>query len=236
MKPHILILPGWNSAKALYSPLVDTFIEEGFRVSVMSFPGFPDCPAPNKPWSLSDYVTFTDTYISTHIKGPYIIIGHSFGGRVALKYASISRPLLQGVVLTGAPGFRPVPWYRYYPVFTLAKLGGVICPEWVRKKIRNAYYYIFHIHDYTRVSGTMKETFKRIVSENVLPYMLGITVPVLLVWGEADRIVPVQIAKKMHRTIKNSELIIIPSARHSVPFSHAKEFVTEIIRFVSEIP
>jgi len=58
--------------------------------------------------------------------------------------------------------------------------------------------------------------------------------PVLLVWGGADRIVPESQGETMHRLIPQSHLEVVPGCGHLAPGQCAVQIAPPVIRFLSE--
>ena len=221
MRYPIVILHGWGVISKRYDPLVRELRNKKFRVFAIDFPVNDD-----KPSLLSDYVDYLQMYLQqNNIKKP-VFIGHSFGGRVALKYQWMYPNDVTGLILTGTPGYSPF----FKKVFVVvAKIGKIFFHSSV---IRDWYYYIIGARDYYQAKGVMKSTFKNIVSESLVTYMKSVRIPTLLVWGEDDLLVPVWVAKKMKKTIEHSRLVIIPNSGHNVSFAHAEIFVSKIYDFL----
>jgi abhydrolase domain-containing protein 14 len=59
-----------------------------------------------------------------------------------------------------------------------------------------------------------------------------ITVPVLAVWGEHDRTVPISDAELLVKSVKRGQLIMIPNGSHAPYMSNPALFNQELIRFV----
>ena len=84
----IVLLHGWGQNIEMMKFLGDRFCEE-FRITILDFPGYGESPEPNSAWYISDYCDLVHELVTElKIKNP-ILIGHSFGGRVAIKYASL---------------------------------------------------------------------------------------------------------------------------------------------------
>jgi pimeloyl-ACP methyl ester carboxylesterase len=168
-----------------------------------------------------------------------IIIAQSFGGRVALKYQASHPKSIHALVLTGTPGYTPVPRKKLLLFVTIAKIGKLffLIPfvNLLRDRVRSWYYYVVGARDYYRAEGAMRETFKRIVREELVTSMKKITIPTLLVWGADDIIVPVPIAKKMKETIVNAELIIVPNSGHGVSYKNPKQFYRAIASWLQSV-
>ncbi|MCR4264018.1 MAG: alpha/beta hydrolase, partial [Candidatus Roizmanbacteria bacterium] len=101
---NFLILPGWCLPSDTYRNLKRLLEKKGHRVYVVDFPGFKK--KLTKPLNLNDYVEFIRDYISQHNISRPVIIGHSFGGRVALRLLSTYPSTASPVILTGVPGYR----------------------------------------------------------------------------------------------------------------------------------
>jgi len=56
--------------------------------------------------------------------------------------------------------------------------------------------------------------------------------PVLIVWGSLDQIVPVNQAQTMHKLIPRSQLLVIPGCGHMVPLQCAAEMDPAVLQFI----
>ena len=83
----VILLHGWGQNIEMMKFIGARL--ENFRVTIIDFPGFGDSTEPPFPWTVGDYTDLLYKLIKElKIKKP-IIMGHSFGGRVAIKYASM---------------------------------------------------------------------------------------------------------------------------------------------------
>lgn len=237
--PAVIILHGWGLSSERFTSLAQGLQKTGYRVFVPDFPGFGKSSMPSYPLHLSDYVDFLDTYVQKKKLDSYVLIGHSFGGRVTLKYSEVARPGLHGIVLTGTPGVTPIAKKKLFLFIFLAKIGKFFFSAWplslFREKIRLWYYHLVGAREFNKAQGVMRETFKLIVQEELLTAMKRISVPSLLVWGSLDTITPVWIAQKMHEIIKHSKLIIIPDRDHGVPYKDPELFIQHIRTFMHSL-
>jgi pimeloyl-ACP methyl ester carboxylesterase len=239
MKHPIIVLHGWGLSAVTFAPLIMELRTHGFAVWAPDLPGFGNTKIPQKPLHLSDYVEFLSDYIETErIENP-VIIAQSFGGRVALKYQAAHPDSIRALVLTGTPGYTPVPKKKLFLLVTIAKIGKLffLIPfvNLLRDRVRNWYYYVVGARDYYRAEGVMRETFKRIVGEELVTSMKKVTIPTLLVWGADDIVVPVAIAKKMEKTIAGAELIVLPDSGHGVSYKNPKQFYGTIAPWLQSV-
>lgn len=239
MKPSIIILHGWGLSKKTFEPLMNEFHSRGHNVYALDFPGFGEEKSPTKPYKLSDYAEFLYAFLEKEqIKYP-ILIGHSFGGRVALRFSTLYPKSVRALILTGAPGYTPVSRKKLLLFITIAKIGKSVLSlptlSFLSDTLRKYYYYIVGAREFYRAEGTMRETFKNIVSELLVEDMKQVKVSTLLLWGELDIIVPVNIAIRMRDTIKGSTLEIIEGEGHGVPFKKPKLFTDKVEEFLKTL-
>lgn len=238
-RPAIVILHGWGLSGKTFAPLAETLKKSGYRVYAPDMPGFGEAKMPERPLTLTDYTQFLDRYIKNNDIEHPILIGHSFGGRVSLKYNELYPKCVRALILSGTPGFTPIPKKKLILFITLAKIGGFLFSipplSLIQDSVRRWYYYAVGAKEFFRAEGTMRETFKHIVKEDLVTAMEAVNIPTFLLWGEYDIIVPITIAERMHRIIAGSELVMIPEADHGVPFKQSDVFASYVERFLSSL-
>lgn len=232
----IIILHGWNLSGSRFATLADILRAKGYRVFTPDLPGFGKEEAPKRPWHVVDYAEFVKHYIDKKKISDPVFIGHSFGGRVALKFVQLYPGYVSALVLTGTPGFSPVPKKKMFIFWLLAKIGGFIfsipplslLADWARRWL----YYVAGAREFIRAEGPMRDTFKYIVQDNLVAAMESVHAPCLLLWGEYDVIVPVAIGRRMQEVISGAVLKIIPEADHGVPFKESEVFAGYVTQFL----
>lgn len=232
----IIILHGWNLSGSRFSPLAGILGISGHRVFAPDLPGFGCEPPPNKPWHVVDYAEFLKVYIDKNkIRRP-VIIGHSFGGRVALKFSQLYPSDLRALILTGTPGFSPIPTKKLMFFLIISKIGGMLFALPVinlfADRARRFLYYIAGAREFLRAEGVMQQTFKYIVQDDLVTAMEAVRVPCLLVWGEFDVITPLSIARRMEEVIPKAKLKVIPEEDHGVAFKNPNLFTSYIVDFL----
>ena len=234
----IVILHGWNMSQSKFSPLAKHLEKKGFRVLVPDLPGFGANPPPQKAFDIPDYAKFVAEYLAGKKIRQIIIIGHSFGGRIAIVLASQYKSLIKALILTGTPGVNINSKIKILFFLILAKLGKVLFsfPLFInfRNIARKILYKIAGSFDYFHSGGIMRETFKKVTRYNLETHLPEITAPTLIIWGNNDKITPVSIGLKMKRLIPNATWICIPEANHSLPYKNAALFTHEISNFLKK--
>ena len=237
MKPtDVVLLHGWNLSKETFEPLFDAFTKAGFHVHSFDFPGFGREQAPNKPWHVVDYAEFLKRYLDAHRIKKALIVGHSFGGRVVLKFVQLYPSMVSHLVLSGTPGFSPVLKRKMLFFFILAKIGSFIFSipplsifqDWAKRLL----YYASGSREFFKAEGSMKQTFKNVVVDDLLLPMQSVTVPCLLLWGEFDVMVPLSIMHRMAEVMPTATVKVIAEADHGVPFKEPQVFVSYVQAFL----
>ena len=86
-KDAIVLLHGWGQNIEMMQMLGEPFKNE-YRIIIVDFPGFGLSPEPKRVMDVNDYTILIEELLKKlKVKNP-ILIGHSFGGRVSVKYAS----------------------------------------------------------------------------------------------------------------------------------------------------
>lgn len=227
-----LILHGWGGSSGSWTEVQKSISSEGYKVISLDLPGFGKTPSPVIPWEINDYSTFVLNFIKKINLEKIILLGHSFGGRISIKFASIYPDKVKFLILCDSAGIKRKYNFRQTLAFYFAQVGNFIFSNRFLRRFedtaRNIFYIIIRQRDYTKVDGAMKETFKKTVNEDLLPNLSKIDTKTLIVWGGNDKAVPVEDAFLINKSIKNSVLEIIPNVGHS-PNLEVPEKLSEII-------
>jgi len=239
----ILILHGWGSCAKNWTKVKELLEKKGLEVFAPDLPGFGKCPLPTKPWSIDDYVEWIKNFCSLFAEvgfaevGPpqtkFYLLGHSFGGRIAIKFAIKYPEKLKSLILNSAAGITPRPKFKIFIFCFFSKIGNLIFSLPILKFLRPFCLKIAYLlgagRDYQMIqNSTMRETFKKTIGEDLTSCLSQITIPTLLIWGAKDRLIPVSDAYLMKKEIKNSRLKIIPNIGHAANLE-APEKLAEII-------
>ena len=202
--PTVVALHGWARTGADFASIVD-----GLDAVAPHLPGFGASDAPSAAWGSAEYAELVADAIRPF--GPVTIVGHSFGGRVAVRLAATYPELVTALLLTGVPLLRLVPVSRPALSFriarALAKRG--ILPQSVLEKQRRAH----GSADYNAAHGVMREILVKVVNEDYRDDLARITAPVRMVWGENDTAAPTD-AGRAAAELVGARFTVVPGAGH----------------------
>lgn len=221
-QPHVLALHGWRKDHTDLSKIVD-----GFDAISLDLPGFGATPEPRELWGAKEYANAVLPVLS-ELTRPVVVVGHSFGGRVALHLAADQPDLIDAVVLTGAPLLRKPATAKKpsvsYRAIKFANRIGVVSDarfEQERRKRGSA--------DYRAATGMMRDIFVRLVNESYEAQLAQVSCHVEMVWGEHDTEAPLAIAKEAAQLLKDVNMTVVPGGSHWLPVEDP-EPVREAIR------
>ena len=203
----ILLLHGWGQNIEMMKPIGDNFSDK-FRITILDFPGFGESEEPKEPWTIEKYVSLVEELAKKlNIKKP-IVIGHSFGGRVAIKFSS--RNPIEKLVLFGSPCIR-IQENLSLSVKILKKLkklpGMNNIGEYMKQFIGS--------RDYKAASPIMRQTLVEVVNEDLSKYAREIEAPTLLIWGINDEEAPVSDARELEKIMIDDALITMPGTHYA---------------------
>lgn len=232
-KSVLVILHGWGLSLKEYVELAKLLAEK-FYVVVPEFPGFGQTPPPRRPFNVEDYAKALKKFLDEQEISQAHFIGHSFGGRVLLRLANLYPDLVKTLTLTGCPGIEKFHLKRsakraiYWSAAKALRLFTFIPPI---KRLRTKFY--AH-RDLGQVEGIMKQTFLKVIKENLTADARKIQQPTLLLWGNRDQMAPVYDAEKMLKVIPHSHLKIFTKVGHKLPYEKPHEFAREVMQFVAK--
>jgi pimeloyl-ACP methyl ester carboxylesterase len=107
----LFLLHGWGCNTETFK-LIRGFLEQHFLVVAVDFAGFGQSEEPREVWGVEEYTRSVEALAKEErIENP-ILVGHSFGGRVSIVFAS--RNNTRKIILTDAAGVKPKRSLTYY--------------------------------------------------------------------------------------------------------------------------
>jgi pimeloyl-ACP methyl ester carboxylesterase len=217
----IVVLHGWTLDPAVttkWQLMLALLREAGFTVKFWPLPGLT--VASQKPLTLDDYISWLRE--KTRTLRPFILLGHSFGGQLAIRFARQYPDKVSRLILIDSSGLVDQSFVKVVKrlVFKfLAKTGKVITSS---IEPRRWLYRLARETDYYRANEVQRQTMKNILSNEISGDLPQIKSPTLIIWGERDRITPLSFAKMLVKEIPGAKLKIIAGAKHSPVYTHAQ--------------
>jgi len=181
-----VFLHGYLSSKEAFSAQI-AYFSRFFRVTAIDFLGFGQSACLSLPFSVNDYAVWTQEVLSLlGVQKPHVI-AHSFGCRVAVKLAANEPKFFDKILLTGAAGVVLKRGWKYRLKVKGYRLCKRFTPAFAEKHFGSA--------EYRTLSPIMKESYKKIVNEDLRADARKIENQVLLVQGMQDTVTPMKEAE-----------------------------------------
>ena len=201
----IVLLHGWGQNIQMMDPL-GNYLKANHKITIVDLPGFGLSSEPDYAYSVYDYVELLKELFDTlEIKNP-TLIGHSFGGRLSIIYAS--KYEVEKIVLFGSPCVRHE--YKSAKQTILKTLKKIK----ILKPLANLMKKYTGSADYKNATPIMREVLVKTVNEDLAECAKRIKAPALLIWGDNDTAVPVSHAKELNNLLEDSDLIVLPGSHY----------------------
>ncbi|MDD4298770.1 MAG: alpha/beta hydrolase [Bacilli bacterium] len=223
----IVLLHGWGQNIEMMDP-IGRRLQDDFKITIIDFPGFGKSPEPPFSWTMDDYLEAVKLLLKKlKIKNP-IVIGHSFGGRIALMYAATEE--VTKLALFGTPFRRTnkkatlklkiLKFMKKVPVIN--KLEG-----YMKKRIGS--------RDYRNATPIMRQILVNVVNYDYLPFVSKIKASTILIWGSNDTEVPLSEAEYMESVIPDCGLIVYEGCTHFAYIERLDQTVNILNEFLKDV-
>jgi len=213
-KKQIVCLHGWPGEGSKWAELASHLVRENSMIWALDLPGWGDSEIEFE-MKLEDYANELKKFIEENEINKPILIGHSFGGKLAIKFTNLYPDDVYKLVLISSSGIieknglsnlvKNFIWRRNHP--------------WINSQ------------DYKKASEIKKNTFEKVVVEDVMKEASTITCPTLLIYGNYDKITPFKIGETFRDVINNSKLEIV-EGDHTIAFRNVHQIVPLISMFI----
>lgn len=214
----LVMLHGWGAKLDLVLPLGERLARLNHRVYIPDLPGFGETEPPPVAWSVSDYVRFVLAYMDSQGLDRVHLFGHSFGGRVSLVLGADHAHRIDKMVLADSAGVRsktPLAAQMRLSAYKAARDGlRSVGLSSVSDRLQTLYNRRYGSADFNQSSGVMRETFVKVVNEELLTYAARVTPSTLLLWGDQDQDTPLWQGRLLEKTIPDAGLVLFEGAGH----------------------
>lgn len=220
-----MLLHGYLSRKESFYYQIE-FLSRYFRVIAPDLPGFGGSAEPERPWSVGDYADwFLDFLGELKISGAYVL-AHSFGARVAFKAIAARPQIASALIVTGGAGIVKPRSKQYIRRVRAYRRIKKFFPRFAEKR--------FGSPEYRQLSPSMRESYKKIVNEDLSECAAAVKCKTYLLYGKDDAVTPVsEEGETFHRLIAGSRLDVMEGG-HFCFSEHPQEFNDKILNFLME--
>lgn len=202
----IVLLHGWGQNISMMEP-IGKFYYDYFNILEIDLPGFGKSDEPNYVWSVFDYAKAINILIKKLKIKEVIMIGHSFGGKIALAYASKYKTYK--LICFASPYCSEMTKLSFKTkIYKKLKKINMLKPlaKLMSKKIGST--------DYKNASMIMRGVLVKSINIDMIDDIKKINCPTLLIWGDKDTAVPLKRAYELNNLIHDSAVIVYKEKTH----------------------
>ena len=219
----IVLLHGWGQNISMMQMLGEPF-KDKYRIIVVDFPGFGGSDEPKEVMGVDGYTKIVEKLLNKlNVKNP-ILIGHSFGGRVSVKFAS-RNDVKKLILLSPALRSHDKKGLKTKVLKFLKTVPGIKNLEsWAKDHIGS--------RDYRAASPIMKKVLVETVNEDLSSDAKKIKAPTILIYGDLDSEVPEEDTKEYEKLIPDCGLILYEGCTHFAYLERLGQTVSIIRNFI----
>lgn len=249
LAPALVMLPGWGCTAYTFRGNVPAFAAAGWRTTIIEPPGqgWSDKPLSPGDYTLTSLAQRVVRILDLLDIGTVPVVGQSLGGGIALQLAltapdRVARLALWSPIGFGCAGILNVA--ARLPVSLAPVLERVVGPGVIRRALQIVYGPAHpptddDVREYfapIRSSGFVRAQIAllRNVDWRAIPEAIRsrLTLPILIVTGTSDPIVPFRCLDDAARTLPNARLYVVPGAGHAANETHPEQVNRETLGFV----
>lgn len=230
---NVVLLHGWGGCADSFLPVFN-YLASKFKVYAIDFPGFGQSTIPDRPWGVEDYQDMLYKFFQALNIDRACLVGHSFGGRVSIMFSALHPDRVKKVVLVDSAGIIPRRTLKYYFKVYRFKLMKQIFIAFAQGDSKDEklekFYNKYGSKDY-KEAGKMRQTFVKVVNQDLRGYLPQIKSPVLLIWGDQDRDTPLKFGRIMEKEIPDAGLVVFEGAGHFSYLERLNDFNIIVSKF-----
>jgi pimeloyl-ACP methyl ester carboxylesterase len=212
----IVILHGWGHSLESLRPMAQHLAHLA-TVYLVDLPGFGKSPMPEEVWDTFQYAERIIAFLDSQGIEKADILGHSFGGKIALCLAIRHPERIRKLIVMNASGLQRKrsrrEQCRFHTIRLLGKCIKFIDKMTGTKNFQRHFIPRFGSTDYKQ-AGVMRPILVKTVNDDLSKQIGQIRAPTLILWGDQDRETPMEIAERIHSQIPHSQLYIFPGKGH----------------------
>lgn len=212
----LVLLHGWGCDWQIWSPVISQ-LSEKFQLVIPDLPGFGKSEILDSAWTSNEYVQWLSDFVQETVrKKEFMLLGHSFGGRISALYTAHHQTnLLKHLILVDSAGIPSTLSFSQDFTQNLMRVIPTFIKESLSTEQKVKFLTKFGIStDHLLSNQQQKKILQNTVREDIRPQLEKIKVPTTIIWGGKDQETPIQNAHEFNNLIPKSKLEIFPDADH----------------------
>ncbi len=243
----VVLIHGFASSLETWDTVIPTLVEQGHRVIALDLRGFGWTDRAPGDYSSEAQAHLVLALMDRLGVDRASIVGHSYGGGVALRLALIAPERVDRIALYDAwayDGQLPA----FFHVARADGIGEAMFATWYGERVEDRMALAFWDQRYVTIElidaveaalrrpGTYAAALAAVRAmhyETVQDRYRTIESPVLLLWGREDRVTPIEVGERLSRELPGARLVVYPGCGHFPMIEHARQSTAELGRFLA---
>lgn len=218
-----MLLHGYLSKKESFYYQIE-FLKNYYEVIAPDLPGFGASAPLGEPWDVGGYAEWLLRFLKELRADRINILAHSFGARVAFKALSMQEEICGNLIITGGAGIVKPRSKEYIKKVARYRRVKRLFPKFAERHFGSA--------EYRTLSPVMRESYKKIVNEDLSACAAAVKCRTYLLYGEADEVTPpAEEGEIFHRLIAGSRFEVMRGG-HFCFSEYPDEFNGKILNFL----
>lgn len=222
---EILFIPGWNDNLEHFKEIALKLHQ--YKIIMIDLPNQGNSKPIYQKIEMNDYIEIIHNFIVQNSLNPKIIIGHSFGGKLAFLYA-LKYPIKK-LILVAPSLIKNKSFLTYFKIYKYKFLKNI--KFYFNLKINLNKY---GSDEYKNQKGVDRQNFIIATNNYYNKSLYKIEIPTLLYYGKFDKATPLKEGKYIHKKIKNSKLIIDENGDHFAMYNNPYLFIRTLKEFLND--
>jgi len=226
-------------------------LEKNYHVIAIDLPGFGLSAAAKGRFLPTNYAHVIATISKQYSNEKAIVLGHSMGGAVALRYTELYPKLVKQLILVDAAGLleksafiKHIATFEFgddLPALVQLQIEGLneFSSSMIEAGTKNTsitnflqdndYAWDWLVSDSSNMNAALS-----LVEEDFSQAVNQVAVPVNIIWGDKDNVAPLRTGKVLNKQMRNARLQVIKGAGHVPMKSHYTEFINTLETALNE--
>lgn len=231
--PNLVLLHGWGCTWEIWSPVIAR-LSESFTLIIPDLPGFGKSEPAEQAWNSYQYAEWLEEFLhKTVAHQKFIVLGHSFGGKIASLYASYhANKNLRHLIILDASGLPDtLPKQKQLQQQLIAMVPDSVKNAIPFKLKQRIFKTLRASDDYLVATPYQKQVLRKILSEHLAKDLAKISVPTAIWWGKLDGATPLHQGQQFQAFIPHSTLTVFEKSGHYPFVDETEKFITELEKF-----
>jgi pimeloyl-ACP methyl ester carboxylesterase len=201
------------------------FLAQHHQVIAIDIPGHGQSKLTG-PWHLEEIAPLLVMLLRQMNLMPIAVMGHSMGGAIAIHLSAIAPDIIKRLVLVDSTG---LPLEGGITTLAIRSIRSALTPQG-----GSSYPFSIQLGMFKSTPSLYWQVAQEMVKSDFRNELASLNLPTLIIWGEQDVLLPIQLGERLSKALPHAKFIRIPDAGHRLPLSHPELLSNMVLEFLQE--